>query len=209
MGDLIYRDVNHDGVIDNNDRVNLGSSIPKLTYGINTYFSYKAFDLEVDFQGVWGNKVYNGNRSVRLAGYNFDEDQFTHRWHGEGTSNTYPAALNGSDSYAYPSSFFVESGSYFRIRNLQLGYNLPFVKNWGLSSFRVFANAQNLLTIFKYHGFNPEVTGVAHNPYANGLAQTSDGSVTQSGNGQALNSGVDLSVYPLHTTYNFGINVGF
>lgn len=209
VGDFIYRDINHDGVIDNSDRVSLGSGIPKLTYGITTSFSYHQFDLSIDFQGVYGNKIYNGNRSVRLAGYNFDEDQFTHRWHGEGTSNAYPATLNGSDSYAYPSSFFVESGAYFRVRNLQVGYNIPGVKKWGLSTFRIFANAQDLVTIFKYHGFNPEVTGVSPNSYANGLVQSSSGAITPSSNGQALNSGVDLSTYPLHTTYNFGINVGF
>jgi hypothetical protein len=209
VGDLIYRDVNKDGVIDNKDRVNLGSAIPKFTYGINTNFSWRGWDLSIDMQGVLGNKIYNGNRSVRLAGYNFDLDQFTHRWHGQGTSNSYPAALNGSDSYAYPSSFFVESGSYFRIRNLQVGWYLPMAKKWGLTTFRVFANAQNLLTIFGYHGFNPEVTGVSGNPLANGIAQTSNGAITPAANGQALNSGVDLSTYPVHTTYNLGINLGF
>lgn len=209
VGDFIYKDINKDGVIDQNDAVALGSSIPKFTYGINTNFSYHHFDLAVDFQGVYGNKVYNGNRATRLAGYNFDLDQYKNRWHGEGTSNTYPATLNGTSSYDYPSNFFVESGSYFRIRNVQLGYSLPMAKKWGFTSLRVYANAQNLLTIFTYHGFNPEVVGVTPNSYANGLAQTSDGSITSSGNGQALNSGVDLSIYPLHTTYNFGINVGF
>jgi hypothetical protein len=117
--------------------------------------------------------------------------------------------LNGSDSYAFPSSFFVESGDYFRIRNLQLGYAIPFARKWGFTSFRVFASAQNLLTVFGYHGFNPEVAGVSLNPLANGIAQTSNGSITPAANGQALNSGVDLSVYPLHATYNIGLSLGF
>jgi TonB-linked SusC/RagA family outer membrane protein len=203
VGDFLYKDQNGDGKIDNSDRVPLGANIPKLTYGINATFSYHDFDLAIDLQGVYGNKVYNGNRSVRLAGYNFDEDSYLNRWHGEGTSNTYPAALNGSDSYAFPSSFFVESGSYFRIRNLQIGYNIPLkgAKKWGMSTLRVFASAQNLVTFFKYKGFNPEVIGVSVPSLANGLPSNS--------NDQAKNSGVDLSTYPLHTTYNFGINVGF
>lgn len=209
VGDLIYQDVNKDGVIDNADRLNLGSAIPKFTYGVTSNFSWRHWDLTIDLQGVLGNKLYNGNRSVRLAGYNFDLDQFTHRWHGPGTSNSYPAALNGSDSYAYPSSFFVESGSYFRIRNLQLGYDLPVAKKWGFTSFRIFANSQNLLTIFGYHGFNPEVTGVSPNPLANGIAQTSNGSITASANGQALNMGVDLSTYPIRAVYNLGLTLGF
>ncbi|HZE86003.1 MAG TPA: TonB-dependent receptor [Puia sp.] len=209
VGDLIYRDINKDGQIDNGDRVNLGSSIPKLTYGITSNFSYAHWDLSIDLQGVYGNKIYNGNRSVRLTGYNFDLDQYTHRWHGPGTSNKYPAALNGSDSYAFPSEFFVESGSYFRIRNLQLGYDLPAGKKWGFTSFRIFASAQDLLTIFKYKGFNPEVTGVAQNSLANGIAQSSNGLITASANGQALNSGVDLSTYPIHATYNLGLTLGF
>lgn len=209
VGDFIYKDINKDGVIDQNDAVYLGSNIPKFSYGITTWFAYHNFDLAVDFQGVYGNKVYNGNRASRLAGFNFDEDQFRNRWHGEGTSNTYPATGTGTASYDYPSNFFVESGSYFRIRNVQLGYTIPMAKKWGLSECRVFASAQNLLTIFSYHGFNPEVMGVTPNSYANGLVQATDGSITSSGNGQALNSGVDLSVTPLHTTYNFGVTVGF
>jgi len=209
VGDLIYQDVNKDGVIDNADRVNLGSAIPKFTYGVTSNFSWHHWDLTIDLQGVLGNKLYNGNRSARLAGFNFDQDQFTHRWHGPGTSNSYPAALNGSDSYAYPSSFFVESGSYFRIRNLQLGYDLPIARNWGFTSFRIFANSQNLLTVFKYHGFNPEVTGVSPNPLANGIAQTSNGAITPSANGQALNMGVDLSTYPIRAVYNLGLTLGF
>jgi len=209
VGDLIYEDKNHDGVIDNADRYNLGSAIPKLSYGLTSDFSWKGWDLTIDLQGVTGNKIYNGNRSVRLAGYNFDLDQYNQRWHGPGTSNKYPAALNGSDSYAFPSSFFVESGAYFRIRNLQLGYNLPIARNWGFTSFRIFANSQNLLTLFGYHGFNPEVTGVSPNSLANGYAQTSNGTITPAANGQALNNGVDLSTYPLHATYSLGLSVGF
>lgn len=203
VGDFIYKDQNGDGVIDDKDRINLGSNIPKLTYGLNATFSYHNFDLAIDLQGVYGNKIYNGNRSVRLTGFNFDEDSYKNRWHGEGTSNSYPAALNGSDSYAFPSSFFVESGSYFRLRNLQVGYNVPIggAKKWGMSSLRIFASAQNLLTIYKYKGFNPEVIGVAVTSVANGLPSNN--------NNTAINSGVDLSTYPLHTTYNFGINVGF
>lgn len=186
-GDFIYQDTNKDGILDSRDRVVLGNPQPKYNYGINTSFTYKSFDLALDFQGVADVSVYNANIAYRFGNENFTKDFYDHRWHGAGTSNTYPSVNVGSTANAAPNSFYVESGAYFRMRNAQLGYTLPSVlsKKWGLSKIRLYANAQNALNFFGYKGFTPEVGG-------------SVGSM-----------GIDASVYPLYATYNFGVNVTF
>jgi TonB-linked SusC/RagA family outer membrane protein len=187
-GDFKYKDTNGDGVISGLDRVALGNPNPKYTYGINTSFNYKSFDLALDFQGVAGVDIFNGNIGKRYGNENFTKAFYDNRWHGAGTSNTYPSAnIGGSQNYL-PNSFFVESGSYFRIRNVQLGYTVPgdVMSKWKMQKLRVFANAQNPLTLFKYSGFSPEIP--ASSP---------------------INSGIDNSIYPLSATYNVGLNVTF
>ena len=191
-GDFIYRDVSGaegkpDGKIDGNDRVPLGNPNPKYSYGINTFFSWKQFDLTLDFQGVSGVDVYNANLGLRFGNENFTEDFYNHRWHGEGTSNTYPSAIIGGRDNYLPNSFFVESGSYFRVRNMQLGYNFPtaMTDRWGMKNLRVYVNAQNAFNFFQYRGFSPEVGG------------------------KPKEAGIDYNVYPLYATYNFGVNVTF
>ncbi len=187
-GDFQYVDVNHDGVIDGKDRVALGSPIPKYNYGFNTSFTYKGFDLALDFQGVAGVSIYNANIAYRYGNENFTQDFYDNRWHGAGTSNTYPSVKVGSNANAAPNSFFVESGAYFRVRNAQVGYTIPgsILSNIGVQKIRLFANAQNPLNIFKYKGFSPEVGGT-----------------------DPTNYGLDANVYPLYATYNFGVNVTF
>lgn len=187
-GDFKYVDQNKDGVIDGRDRVVLGNPNPKYTYGINTNWTYKEFDLTLDFQGVAKVSVYNANLGIRYGNENFTKDFYDNRWHGQGTSNTYPSAnIGGGDNYR-PNSFFVEDGSYFRIRNMQLGYTLPhaLTDRWKMSSLRVYVNAQNAFNFFKYRGFSPEITG-----------------------GSPIDKGIDTNVYPLYATYNFGINLNF
>lgn len=186
-GDFRYIDVNKDGVIDGKDRVSLGNPNPKYTYGINTSVTYKEFDLSLDFQGVAGVQIYNANLGLRYGNENFTRDFFNRRWHGAGTSNAYPSAnIGGGDNYR-PNSFFVESGSYFRIRNMQLGYSLPhtITDRWKIKKLRVFVNAQNAFNFFNYRGFSPEIGG------------------------SPTNAGIDTNVYPLYATYNFGVNVTF
>jgi hypothetical protein len=174
-------------VIDGRDRLPIGNPNPKFTYGLNTNWMYKNFDLTVDFQGVAGVDVYNANLGLRYGNENFTKDFFDNRWHGQGTSNSYPSAnIGGGDNYR-PNTFFVESGSYFRVRNLQLGYTLSssMTDRWGIRKLRVYANAQNALNFFKYRGFSPEVGGTP------------------------TNAGIDANVYPLSATYNFGVNLTF
>ncbi|MBC9932116.1 TonB-dependent receptor [Chitinophaga qingshengii] len=186
-GDFKYKDINGDKVIDAKDRVPIGNPNPKFTYGINTSFNYKNFDLAVEFQGVAGVDVYNANMALRFGNENFTKEFFDKRWHGEGTSNTYPSANIGGGQNYLPNTFFVESGSYFRIRNIQLGYTVPkaIANRWKMQNLRFFASAQNAFNFFKYRGFSPEIGGI---PTA---------------------QGIDKAVYPLYATYNFGVNVTF
>lgn len=186
-GDFKYADINGDGVIDDKDRVVLGNPNPKFTFGLNTNWNYKAFDLTVDFQGVAGVQIYNANLGLRYGTENFSKDFFDNRWHGEGTSNKYPSANIGGGQNYVSNSFYVEDGSYVRVRNIQLGYVLPssLTSKWKISKLRVYANAQNALNFFSYRGFSPEVGG---------------GPTT---------SGIDINVYPLYATYNLGVNVTF
>ncbi|MCC7402284.1 MAG: TonB-dependent receptor [Chitinophagaceae bacterium] len=186
-GDFKYQDVNGDGVIDAKDKVVLGNPNPKLIYGINTNVTYKDFDLTLDFQGVSGVQVYNANLGLRYGTENFTEDYYLNRWHGQGTSNFYPSANIGGSTNYLSNSFFVEDGSYFRIRNMQLGYTFPqhYFRNTGISRLRIYVNAQNAFNFFKYRGFSPEVGG------------------------PPTRAGVDVNVYPLYATYNFGVNLSF
>ena len=119
-GDFIYVDRNKDKVISGLDRVVLGNPNPKYTFGLNTTFNYKAFDVAIDLQGVAGVQVYNANLGWRYGNENFTKDFYENRWHGDGTSNMYPSTnIGGGDNYL-PNSFYVEDGSYLRIRNMQL-----------------------------------------------------------------------------------------
>lgn len=186
-GDFKFADINGDGVIDLKDRVVLGNPNPKFTYGVNTNFAYKNFDLTLDIQGVADVEVFNANLSNRFGNENYTKDFFNNRWTGAGTSNTYPSANLAGGLNNAPSSFYVESGDYIRLRNIQLGYTLPqaITSKWKMQRLRVFLNAQNAVNIFGYKGFSPEVGGTP------------------------TNAGIDTNVYPLFATYNFGVNVTF
>ena len=193
-GDFRYVDQNQDKVVDEKDRVVIGDPNAKYTFGLNTNFTYKAFDFTLDLQGVAGVDVYNANKGLRFGSENFSKDFYDNRWHGQGTSNEYPSANVGGRKNYLPNSWFVEDGSYVRIRNIQLGYTLPntLTSKWGLNRIRVYANAQNALNFFSYTGFTPEV-----------------GAITTPGTVAPLNTGIDNGVYPLSATYNFGVNVSF
>ena len=186
-GDLKMADINEDGVIDDKDRVVTGNPNPKYTYGFNTSFMYKQFDLALDFQGIAGVDIYNANMALRYGTENFTEDFYNNRWHGSGTSNLYPSVYLAGGQNPRSNSFYVEDGSYFRVRNAQLGYTLSssITNKWKISKLRVYVNAQNPLNFFHYRGFSPEVGG------------------------SPTRAGVDVDVYPLYATYNFGVNVTF
>ncbi len=186
-GDFKYADLNGDGTVDAKDKTIIGNPNPKYSYGINTNFAYKNFDLTLDIQGVADVDVFNANLGNRLGNENYTKDFFDNRWTGAGTSNTYPSASLAGGNNNQTNTFYVESGAYIRLRNVQLGYNLPesLVSKWKMKKLRVFANAQNALNFFGYKGFSPEVGGVP------------------------TRTGVDINVYPLFATYNLGVNLTF
>ncbi|MNX03932.1 SusC/RagA family TonB-linked outer membrane protein [Pedobacter ghigonis] len=190
-GDFRYVDQNGDGAIDGKDRVVLGNPNPKYSYGINTTFAYKGWDLALDIQGVADVDVYNANIAYRFGNENFSKDFYDNRWHGAGTSNTYPSANVGSTSNAAPNSFYVEDGSYIRLRTVQLGYSLPasLMGKWSMKKIRVFLDAQNAVNLFGYKGFTPEIGYDA--------------------NSGPISRGIDANVYPLAATYRLGVQVQF
>src|SRR5690606_7871762 len=185
-GDLIFEDTNEDGVVNNNDRVILGSPIPDLVYGFNFGFEYKGFDLRADFNGTLGNEIYNAKKQTRFNTYNF-ETSYLDRWTGEGTSNTEPRVTNGNHNYEV-SDRFVEDGSFLRLRNIQVGYNFSEValNKIKVQNFRVYLSGTNVFTWTKYSGYTPEIGG-----------------------GNVLGTGYDSGLYPVARTFNIGISASF
>lgn len=197
-GDVMYKDVNGDGVIDQNDRVYAGSAIPKLTYGLTATLGYQNFDLSLFFQGVWGNKIYD-QVNTELEGFyrpfNITAATATQSWSGPGTSNSMPL-LSWSDAAnnKQASTRFLESGSYMKLKNAQLGYKLGknVLRGLGMSSVRVFISGQNLLTFTKYKGLDPEL-------------YTND---NNAGDGVRA-VGIDWGTYPSAKIFTAGIQANF
>ncbi|AVF48007.1 hypothetical protein CMT89_12920 [Elizabethkingia anophelis] len=187
VGGFRFADLDGNGVIDARDKTFLGSPIPKYTYGFGFNLSVYDFDFAMDFQGVQGNKIYNYNREQRYGNENWDLDFYKNRWQGAGTSNSYPMTTN-NQAIILPSSFFVEDGSFFRIRNIQLGYTLPkeFTKQLSVQKLRLYFSAQNPWTSFKYNGFSPEIM-----------------------NSDRVQMGIDNNIYPISAIYTFGMNLTF
>ncbi len=175
-GDLKFKDINHDGVIDANDRVNLGSYLPKFTYSLNYSASYKNFDLALFFQGVYGNKIFDAEKIIREGMSRlFNSDvNVLNAWTPTNTNTDIPRAISGDpNSNVRPSSRWIESGSYLRLKNLQLGYNIPMTwlkpaTNNLVSKVRIYVSSTNLFTITKYTGLDPEV-GSKNGTLTNGI----------------------------------------
>ncbi|QJX48425.1 TonB-dependent receptor [Hymenobacter taeanensis] len=204
-GDVRYKDNNADGVIDDKDRVHVGRVFPKLQYGANLNLGFGAFDLVAFFQGVQGNDVFNTSR------YWLDrtDDNGNYRsdfspWTPTNPSNTTPRALiaGGNSGIAagnnarFNSTRWLEDGSYLRLKNLQIGFTVPkplLERSKYVSSLRIFATGQNVFTVTKYTGYDPETVGSgAFNSLANNLAR-----------------GVDEGSYPNLRSFTLGIQAGF
>jgi TonB-linked SusC/RagA family outer membrane protein len=181
-----YKDQNGDNVINENDKVFLGSAIPWLIAGIDLGMNYRNFDASISFQGQVGNKILNAkrmNRDVFTDG-NYDQDFYENRWTPENRSGSYPS----SEAYNYSftqqaNDFFVEDGSYVRIQNIQLGYTTTKIKF--IPDLRVYISSQRPFTFFKYNGFTPEIGG------------------------SPISSGIDNSVYPMQSIYTLGLKLSF
>jgi len=186
-GDIRYKDLDGDEKITAADRDFIGSTIPTFTYGANLYANYQNFDISIDFNGAYGNEIINTKKLPTYAQFNYYTTSLN-RWHGEGTSNFEPILDTSRGHNFVPSTNLLESGAYFRIRSIQLGYNLPKVvlKAIGVSKFRIFANTQNPLTFKQNSGYTPEIGG------------------------SILSGSIDNgSTYPLPTTYTAGVSVNF
>ena len=189
-GDFRYEDVNHDNVIDENDKQILGSYIPDITYGFNLGFRYKGLDLAVTLTGQAGGEIWNRKRALRYASntYNFDLKQYQNRWHGAGTSQTDPSAAALMRSWnigdSQNASYFVESADYFRIQNITLGYTFTNVGNgnYKMPSIRLSLSAEKPFTAFKANSMTPEISDP---------------------------EGWDTEVYPLTSTWSLAVQLKF
>ncbi|GGA82049.1 SusC/RagA family TonB-linked outer membrane protein [Puia dinghuensis] len=197
-GDLKFKDVDGNGVIDNNDRVFLGSYIPTFTYSINLGASYKNFDVSTFWQGVQGNKIFNATRTISEGMIRFfnASTKVLDAWTPTHTNTSVPRAISSDPNQnARPSNRFIEDGSYLRLKNVMIGYTIPdkrlqTMTNGVVRSFRIYFSAQNVLTITKYSGFDPEV----------GNRQV---------NSSSLTNGIDAAVYPQPHAYQVGIQANF
>ncbi|MBP6430212.1 MAG: TonB-dependent receptor [Ferruginibacter sp.] len=164
-GDFKWVDANGDGTISNDDKdkVFLGTSLPKITFGLTLNFDYKGFDLMAFANGAAGNKIFQGLRRLDIAKANYQTVAMS-RWTGEGTSNSYPrlTSTDPNGNFGKMSDFYLEKGDYLRLKVLQLGYTLApnkVLNKIGANKLRVYVSAENLLTLTKYTGYDPEVGG--------------------------------------------------
>ena len=195
-GDVKFVNQNGDLVIDQNDRVHVGSSIPKFTAGINLSGYWKNFDISCFFQGAFGHKIYM-QVAQDIEGFyrafNVTQNYFDNHWTGPGTSNTQPrASWKAKFNNARVSTRFLYDASYMRLKNLQIGYTIPKTEKIGISRLRVYFAATNLFTITKYPGMDPEMTVSANSASEGDRA-----------------AGIDWGTYPIARSFTFGINLTF
>ena len=185
-GDVIYWDVDHNGVIDENDKIDLGNGIPKFTYGININFYWKNFDLGIVGTGATGMKIVQSYRNWTNQQANYTTE-ILDRWTGEGTSNWIPRVTNQNINWQF-SSLYLHDADYFRLSDLTIGYNFaPLINQKWCSNLRLYFQIQNLYTFTKYNGMDPEI-GYGTSDWV---------------------SGVDLGFYPRSRNFLFGVNLSF
>ena len=185
-GDVRFVDVDGNGIIDANDRTDIGKGMPDWTFGFNLGVSWKNFDLNMMWQGTAGNDIYDATRRTDIATSNLPS-WMLNRWTGEGTSNRIPRFVQGDNVNWQSSDLYVYDGSYLRLKNIQLGYTLPaaLTQKVFISSLRFYVAAENLFTFTKYHGFDPEI----------------------SSGGTSL--GIDYGVYPQARVWTIGASLSF
>lgn len=182
-GDFIYRDLNGDGIINDEDRMVLGSFLPTFTWGANLGFRYKKLEFAALLQGQHGHSIMNRKRGelIFTNDTNLDAELVSNLWRGAGTSNRYPSASGLRRGWNQNmSNYLIEDGSYFRIQNVRLSYTFFGQETWGvmLPETRVTLTAERPLTVFNYNGFNPEVP-----------------------------NGIDRQTYPIPAIYTIGLNI--
>lgn len=190
-GDIRFKDTNNDGTINDDDRIYCGSPFPKFTYSINGNISYKNIDFTIGFQGVSGNKIYNATRLELedvTRGTNYLSSCLDY-WTPENLDAAHPRLIwtDPNRNSRPESDRYLENGSYFRLRNLQIGYTIPTYKLHGLvQKARIYFNAENLFTITSYSGYTPDVNST-----------------------DVYSRGFDEFIYPSNRTFMIGLNVTF
>ncbi len=182
-GDLKFQDTNGNGTIDAADRVFLGSQLPSYTYGLNVSANYKGFDFKIFGQGAWGNKIYQGYRRLDIQKANYPLAALD-AWTPTNSGSNYPR-LTDTDpnkNFANPSDFYLQSGAYFRVKTAQIGYSIPksVLSKVDIQRVRFYLSSNNLATITKYNGFDPEIVG-----------------------------GVDRGLYPQSRSFLLGLDITF
>ena len=169
-GDLRFVDTNEDGVINIDDWTNIGSPWADFTFGLNVTAAFRSFDFNMLIAGQTGNQIYRTFERQDVVNTNYTTE-WLDRWSESNPTGSYPRVTTGPTQNNSPSDFYVEDGSYVRLRNLQIGYSLPesLISKIGLERFRVYASADNLLTITGYSGFDPEVGAINYNVAAAGI----------------------------------------
>ncbi len=185
-GDFIFRDVNNDGVINSQDRVKLGNSIPTFVYGFNLNVGYKQFRLETIWNGQAGSQIYNGKQTLRFAQLNY-EGKFNNYWRGPGSTNEHPRPTVGGSNFRV-SDYFLEDASYLRLRTVTLSYALTgeMLTKLKLSNANIYLRGTNLLTFTRFTGYSPDL-----------------------GTTNPLGGVNDPGVYPITRVYSIGLNLSF
>jgi len=185
-GDFRWVDTDGDGKISDLDKTFLGSSIPKYTFGLTINLDYKNFDFMAFASGAAGNKIFQGLRRLDISNSNWQTVAMS-RWTGEGTSNTYPRLTSNdtNGNFGNMSDFYLEKGDYIRLKVVQFGYTLPnsIVSKISATKLRFYLSAENLLTLTKYTGYDPEIGGGVF--------------------------GIDKGVYPQARSFMLGVQLQF
>ena len=183
VGDFIFNDRDGNGIINDNDKIYLGSAIPSFVYGFSGEVGYKGVKLGFNFQGQSGNSIYNGKATIRFSQLNY-EKRFIDRWTPENPSNEHPKASSGGNNFL-PSEYFIEDGSFLRLRTVTLSYDLPSrILGPVLTSARVYVRGTNLFTNTDFSGYSPDL-----------------------GSANALNGVIDNGVYPQTRIISVGMNM--
>ncbi|MER3374971.1 MAG: TonB-dependent receptor [Allomuricauda sp.] len=190
-GDIRFKDLNGDGVVNAEDQTIIGNPWPKFIYGFNGSLSYKNFDFRVQLNGVAGNEIFAGYK-FRTEGsnfFNYTRNVWENRWTGPGTSNTVPRVnTDDPNNNMRSSEYYLENGSYLRVRNIQMSYKFPENVFNDAATVSIYASVQNAFTFTNYPGFDPELgTNNSSNP---------------------LYVGIDETIYPVPRIYTIGLKVG-
>ncbi len=191
LGDIRYRDLDGNDTINSNDQTIIGNPNPKFTYGITNTFNYKNIDLSIFLTGVYGSKIFNYSRLQTESLYSVYQNQLStvlDRYTATNVNGTLPRYNQWNNNNLYISDRYIEDGSYLRIQNISLGYNIPqnILQKYKVGNIRLYFSIQNLYTFTKYSGYDPELGSF---------------------NGSVLNMNIDYGHYPNPRTYTFGANI--